>query len=416
MSIRKKTLLFFIAIFSALIIITTLVLDIFAQNKFSAMEKENESNLINHIDKTLRFNLQEMKPLLDDWTVWEDMYNFAEKPNQSFIDGNLSEDTLRNLDIQGLYVLNSKNDIVFQGNISDSAIYSESGESETSDFLRQIIPLLKFTNQKDYLLDLIGSDGDVYFVAAHTILNSKGEGPSHGSFVIFKKLDLNKPKSNPYLESIDTTIKMFNTRNNEVKTNYSKILQDLKNNPVVFNEVSEQELKSYKIINDVFKQPLILLESTNTREIYQEGQNLMVINALIMTIISIFFGIFSFFSFKTEVIDNFSKLSDFINEHTKNPGSEVRLTLDSNTEMTEISESFNNLLDKLESQGQKITKQTTEIETKAAEVLTSRNDLYKTNQELQELNKYMVGREMKMIELKKEVEDLKAKLQSVPLP
>ena len=416
MSIKKKAILFFVVIFSSLIIITTLILDLVVETKFTEMEVDNEKDIITQISKTLRFNLVEMRPLLDDWTVWDDMYHYADYPTQSFEYANLGEDTLRNLDIEAMYILNAENDIVYQGSINSSAIYSESQDPETADLLRQIIPILKFENPKEYLLEIIANNESVYFVGAHTILTAKGEGPSHGTFIIFRKFDTEKPKSNVYLESINTPINFYNLSKDSIKKDFSTIIEDVEDQVILIKEISENELKSYTIIKDIFKQPLILIESTNTREIFKEGQNLMAINALIMTVISIFFAIYTFIVFRNEILNNFAKLSNFIKEHTQNPGSRSRLRIESNTEMLEISNSFNDLLDKLETQGERISKQGEELETKTEEVLASKNDLIKTNQELQELNKFMVGREMKMIELKKEVEALREKLKSVPLP
>jgi len=84
MSIKKKAILFFVVIFSSLIIITTLILDLVVETKFTEMEVDNEKDIITQISKTLRFNLVEMRPLLDDWTVWDDMYHYADYPTQSF--------------------------------------------------------------------------------------------------------------------------------------------------------------------------------------------------------------------------------------------------------------------------------------------------------------------------------------------
>ena len=416
MSIKKKAILFFIVIFSSLIIITTLVLDLVVESKFTEMEIDNEKDIITQISKTLGFNLVAMRPLLDDWTVWDDMYNYSVNPSDTFKSANLGEDTLRNLDIEAMYILNPNNDIVYQGSINSNSIYSESTDPETTDLFKQIVPLLKFENQKEYLLEVIGNNDSIYFVGAHTILTAKGEGPSHGTFIIFKKFDIEKPKSNIYLESINTPINLYNLSKDSIKNDFQKITKELEDQDILIKEISENELKSYTIVKDVFNQPLLLLESTNTRKIFKEGQNLMIINALILTIISIFFGIYTFIVFRNEILNSFILLSNFIKEHTKNPGTKSRLKIESNTEMIEISNSFNNLLDKLEDQGQRISKQGEELESKTEEVLASKNDLIKTNQELQELNKYMVGREMKMIELKKEVEALREKLKSVPLP
>ena len=51
-----------------------------------------------------------------------------------------------------------------------------------------------------------------------------------------------------------------------------------------------------------------------------------------------------------------------------------------------------------------------DLEHKSAEAVKSKEDMEMRMQEIEKLNKLMVGRELKMIELKKENEELKKKL------
>ncbi len=71
MSIRKKTIYFFITIFTSLIIITSLILDLIISNEFGRLDADKAITTNRHQSQMLNDNFSAMMPFLHDWAYWD---------------------------------------------------------------------------------------------------------------------------------------------------------------------------------------------------------------------------------------------------------------------------------------------------------------------------------------------------------
>jgi methyl-accepting chemotaxis protein len=94
-------------------------------------------------------------------------------------------------------------------------------------------------------------------------------------------------------------------------------------------------------------------------------------------------------------------------EKIKEGNFDTRIDISSNDEIGQLADSFNHMASKLQESYRdlelKVTERTTQLE-------ESKKELENNISELEKTNKLMVGREIKMVELKKEVEELKSEL------
>lgn len=152
---------------------------------------------------------------------------------------------------------------------------------------------------------------------------------------------------------------------------------------------------------------LILKELKYSMELQKSLSSLRrftLISSIILIIVIVSGSGFFAFSFS-------NKLSDPIVDLTKTTENISKGNLDSKVsdrllkeegEIGTLSNSFNVMVQTLKNKIDEINKSKVELE-------KSNEEIKKSNQELENVNKIMVGRELKMIELKKEIETLRAK-------
>ena len=117
MSIKYKTLL--IGSLSIISIIVTTII-IFYFSYFGYINKDKEQRIVKNfevIDYMLEKEENNLQSLLVDWGQWDDTYEFINKPNQEYIDSNLSEDTIENLNLKNIIYLNNDKKIVYSEEI-----------------------------------------------------------------------------------------------------------------------------------------------------------------------------------------------------------------------------------------------------------------------------------------------------------
>lgn len=100
------------------------------------------------------------------------------------------------------------------------------------------------------------------------------------------------------------------------------------------------------------------------------------------------------------------ELSQLVNQYSHGKF-DLRVTVASQDEIGHLGEAFNEMAEKLQilytDLAQKVSERTRQIEEKSKE-------FEKQTREYAEINKLMIGRELKMVELKKEIDDLKKKV------
>ncbi|MEQ1599856.1 MAG: CHASE4 domain-containing protein, partial [Methylotenera sp.] len=95
------TLLFFVA--------RTALLDGFAQ-----LEKDNTLVYLNSAAGLIQEQVDQLHSQTRDYAHWEDTYQFAISPNQSYIDTNISDEAFANLKINGFVVVDPKGKTIFR--------------------------------------------------------------------------------------------------------------------------------------------------------------------------------------------------------------------------------------------------------------------------------------------------------------
>lgn len=414
MSIRKKAIIFFSAFIISLVIIGGLALDLIITNNFGSLEKENAEASIMHHKEMLELNLVALHPIVDDWSLWDDMYDYAQDHDPDFEDSNLGENTLESLHLQAMYIWNRDGELIHKDVITDNSVNMTA--TDFDELTRKIKPLLDLGDDHKFYSGYVANDNNVFFVGAHSILKNDASGPYQGIFLVLRHIDTEDPKSDLFLGSVNTPVNLYQLNNPDVAKAKGSILSELEKNMTVTVTIGPNEIKSYTLAKDIFGEPVLLFESTFTRDIYQQGLQVKTFAEIAITLIALVVGFFAYYQFDNELIKGISIITTFMQLVAKNPQTKERLALHTNKEMSILSDTLNNMLDQFSEQQRIVEKNNQELARINKQIADKQQELAKGNQELAELNQAMIGREMKMVELKKEVQLLRSRLGQQPLP
>ena len=123
-----------------------------------------------------------MEQLVNDWGRWDDTYNFIKNNNTAYIESNLLDQTLKNLNLNMMFFFNASNQLVF------SKIYDPSGTKPivTNQVTQELAeyPSLFTKDVNDSVKGLILFEGRPMLVVSHPILTSLSEGPVRGTLIM----------------------------------------------------------------------------------------------------------------------------------------------------------------------------------------------------------------------------------------
>ena len=279
---RKRTSLLLATTFGG--ILSLLLLPIaFFNNYLTVKNTETHATELEvlRIENLIQEKINSTSNLLRDWSNWDDTYQYVQDSNQEFTETNFSSDTILNLDINAIVVLNSSGQILFSGYFDP---YSSSSTQCPIDFqtlVNSYPELTDFSSVSDYK-GLAYDQGRVMIIAANPVLTSKNKGPAKGTMIFIKLMD-----ERTINELSQLTIKKINLFAADSLPSEISIFPSPEklNNDIYILPKDKDTIFGFKYLNDIRGDPLLILQVENFRDLYLLGQKSR--NIIIVIIISV---------------------------------------------------------------------------------------------------------------------------------
>lgn len=397
LSIRNRLIIVFVfclVIFSILIAIFSFE---FLLRSFSKLERDQVINNINRTENSLENIINNQSTKLKDWAYWDDTYKFINDKNQKYIDSNLTNESLSSLEINTIIFVNSKDRVVYS-----KFIDIESGENLPQDnllsYINSNINEIKNISGKDSINNIIKlQEGDM-LISVNQILKSDQSGEPQGIMIFGSFITDKVVKKISRIVNLPVDLYKY-----DLPSGLSDIVlakSNLTKNNNNFLYVSKDLVYGYSLIFDIYDKPIDIIRVQLPRDIYKQGEKTMYILILVIIFFIVVLGI---------ILLTF--LEKFIIKRLINISNEVEKISDSHDFSLIIKDGIPDEIGELSSTMNKMFKKVKDFEEnedrieEAEKIMTEK--MKKHMDELDKLNRLMVGRELKMIELKKENSKLK---------
>jgi sensor domain CHASE-containing protein len=136
------------------------------------------------IEGILNRKAESLSILATDWAMWNEMYAFAENPNQDYIESELSDQTFRDINTDIVVIISKNGDKLFSKQIYDRA----PGETTVPELALQAIENIQRKDSSEDSIDvdtsIINIGSKKLIVTSRKITMSDGTGTPQG-WVIF---------------------------------------------------------------------------------------------------------------------------------------------------------------------------------------------------------------------------------------
>lgn len=339
MRIRYRILLILGLIMICLLGSLYLLAQTIAFNSIAATENAYSSANALRFVKNLNVSLAAMNNTVKDWAVWDDTYRFVEDLNTDFLDSNLMDNTFHNLELNMMLFFNREGQLVY-GKMYDLS------EGTSIQLIQEIIPNLVFdqllaNNSTQSANGLISFDGSPMLVAAHSILTSMQEGPSHGTLVIGRYLSYELESL-----SVSTGLPVYVTAvsDPDADEDFKEASFLSQQAPVYSAPINETSMAGYVLLDDAAGEPIIIAKVVDERVQYSQGKTTMVYAAI--AVVGIVVTIFFAFGILLDkfVVARISHLNDAVIKIRKTGDNSKRVTLGGNDELSSLSGNINEML------------------------------------------------------------------------
>lgn len=340
---------------------------------FKRLELELVDRNVRRLDGSYNYILKNFQKKQIDWAEWDDTYEFIADLNDDYKKSNLLSSSLGEIDIDEMLFYDETG--VLKHATAASGIAEKEGDfpGDMENFLIDNKNIRDEMTANKVSGGLIKTDNGTMIYSGHLILKSNGEGPSRG-FIVFGRYIGN------WLEDEISDIIQL-----PVVLDDTDVHNSSETNPIVITDGKIYAYFWLPVIGDTKK---LGLQLEMDRDVWIAGQKNMNYLMFAAGIFALACAFGNYLVLYKVVLKDLLKFRNEVAEITRRRGEGYITQFGSNLEIDELRGDINTLLKELNDSK-------AEIENKAGES--------------EKMNKLMIGRELKMIQLKKEIEEAKQK-------
>ncbi len=363
MSLRQKTLLLTSIILISLMAVLSASLSTILLNSFIRLEEKNTRRNVQRVKEALYDKTQELGNLTEDWAAWNDTYEFIEDRNERFVQGNLTQTTFSNLQINYLILFNRNIQQIYgQGFNLAQEQYTGIPTSLRNKLTANSI-LLQHVDTHDISKGIIVLEEGLLLIASHPIVTSENKGPIRGSLIMGQYLNESTIKSLEQQTQLSLSLHkldspQINKQLKEVAAQLKPTEEEFSGNileaPILVEPLNKKTIFGYALLPDISGQPKILLQVELPREIYQQGLNSFGYLMISLLLVSLVFGAGSLFLLEKLVLSRLANLSKDVQKIGSTGDLSLRVKALGEDELTSLATTINSMVQKLETSNKEL--------------------------------------------------------------
>lgn len=325
------------------IVLLWIIINTVLTDGFTRIEKNDTIRNIGRVNDALAETKKNIETKALDWSIWDDLYEYAVNPSKEFEASNLPDITLKSLKLDMLIITDTNRNIVF------SKQYHFDRDTATG-----LLPELEKSIKSDpvFFISKIGLDA-IYsgiamldstpvLLSVQPILNSKGQGKPHGTIIFGTFFDKKQISKLQQLTHLPIDILRFDSSLwNSISTSGSNLLNDSLVSVVPQNS---NLLAGYICLKDIKNRSAMILNISLHRDIHIQGIRtnyyltifIIAAGVLLFAVLSLFLNFF--------VIGRIRFLDNEITAIEKTSDASARVALNGNDELSHFASSVNGML------------------------------------------------------------------------
>ena len=361
MRLRKKTLIIISVTIVSMIAILYATYEAILLNSFRQLEEQDTQENLARALSALSTDLANLDLLVYDWAAWDDTYDFIVDLNEDYIESNLLDETFIGYEMNLMLFANSTGGIVF------SKFFDLENEEEIpvpESFLEHLSPnnvLLQHLNTESSVTGIVLLSEDPLLIASHPILTSEEKGPILGTLIMGYYLDSSQITS--LAETTHLSLNVHPVNDVQMPSDFQRALSSLtEEEPIFIEPLSADSVAGYVLLNDIYGEPSLVLRADMSRDIYMYGQASFFNLVLSLLVTSLVCGVMFALLLESMVLSRLTELSTQVKSVGKSGDLSMRVSMEGNDELSDLSGETNKMLSALEKSQSKIRRYSEHLE------------------------------------------------------
>ncbi|MBW7954091.1 MAG: CHASE4 domain-containing protein [Candidatus Dojkabacteria bacterium] len=363
---------------------------------FEEAENRHISSSMNLVLNTLRTKVTNSLITSRDYAAWDDTYNYLLGNYPTFFESNFTANTLDNLGLSFLAILDDEDNVVDSVFLDDEANLLQPAPDRWLEFILSNPKLLALPDDVSQHGDLQESEFGPVIITVTAVNNSELTAESPGKLVMVELLDQSKLDQLGEQLLFPVKITQSQVDQNALADDAIIAIHKLSEDQEIIVDHTNSVHYAYSFYYSQYSNSKLLIQIECTHGIFAQGEDvlnyylLLIIVGGIVTLIILYTGMTTF------LLRPLGKLNSQLDNIILSSNFTLRTEINKAGEISSLSDRINRLLDSVNRSEATMIKQ--------QELVEQRNkELAALNQEMLETNKMMIGRELQMAELKKQI-------------
>lgn len=341
MKLRNKTLLIIVAVLLSLNATLYAIACTILMQGYATVEEETMRQNVQRSLNALKEDLHDLSTTTLAWSAWDDTYEFAKKSNSKYIEQNISSDVAAQYDFNFLAILNTENQIRTAKAFDLSTKTEVAVSSELLTFLQTNQALNQHQSSTSSDTGVVVVDQNVMLIASRPVLTSQGRGPIAGSVILGRYLDPTRVQRLSNLTRLP--LQLYPLDQHQLPPNISSIIhkQLMNSQEIAIVPIDQNLVSGYTYLSDFTGKPILLLEVTSPRVIYQQGQRTVYYFLIVFLGIEITVGLVIILLLEKMILSRLSQLVNKVHEAGTNINSAKQISVSGNDELSKLANAIN---------------------------------------------------------------------------
>jgi signal transduction histidine kinase len=328
-------------------------------SRYQIIENNEVTQELSRLENVIGVEVDRIYRTTVDWAQWDATYQYMNDKNQDYIDSNLVESTFSVNDVNlMLYYDTSGRLIQSRAYDIDEEVWCEVPAYFLGDLTKTGLLDEESSTLKSGLLNL--PEGVIIF-ASNPILTSTGEGPSRGTLIVGRYI--NASEIGAISTILDLSIDAQSINADTLPADYEYALSNMETVSEFVYPVNDSTVAGYTMFTDYTGEPCLILRIDLSRNIYQEGQKVLLNLMMAFTGIGLFIGIVSVVANDWLIVKPITDLSRRVSEIGRKGDFNERIEVKGgDDERASLINDINGMLDSLSKARENENRQRNEVE------------------------------------------------------
>lgn len=238
-NIKQKYVLVHIFLF---FLTSLLIIGVISYNTTRSIQYELIYDVSKRIQSYFKHEVDSLKMITTDWSEWDETFDYINNENDSFIEKNVRDETLKGVHADLVFIVNSNGEIFYSRCLNESLL-----QEDVDRYIKHNLHVFYTKKDERNISGIVKILGEPYVLSSNNVVKTDGTGVTNAFLILGRRIDS---------EMIESLFEYTNIKHVDSFSEL-KIIEDTKNAPddMIYNYIVNR-------LNNINKE-IAIIETSN---------------------------------------------------------------------------------------------------------------------------------------------------------